>query len=49
MSEHTVSSPAPDPADDERVAAPTSIGETCCGACPGATCYVDFITGEREA
>ncbi|AWY06019.1 hypothetical protein SEA_ROBSFEET_12 [Microbacterium phage RobsFeet] len=25
-----------------------NIGDTCCGSCPGATCYVDQITGERE-
>lgn len=24
-----------------------NIGDTCCGKCPGATCYVDQITGER--
>ena len=22
-----------------------NIGDTCCGKCPGATCYVDQITG----
>lgn len=24
-----------------------NIADTCCGKCPGDTCYVDFITGER--
>lgn len=24
-----------------------NIGDTCCGKCAGATCYVDQITGER--
>jgi hypothetical protein len=32
------------PADDY----PTNIGDTCCGKCPGATCYVDYLTGERS-
>jgi hypothetical protein len=27
---------------------PQSIADTCCGNCPGATCYVDFLTGERS-
>ena len=27
---------------------PTNIGDTCCGRCPGASCYVDYLTGERE-
>lgn len=25
--------------------APFNIGDTCCGKCPGGTCYVDQITG----
>lgn len=25
-----------------------SIDETCCGKCPGGSCYVDFLTGERS-
>ena len=25
-----------------------NIADTCCGKCPGATCYVDYLTGERE-
>ena len=25
-----------------------NIADTCCGKCPGASCYVDFLTGERE-
>jgi hypothetical protein len=35
---------------DERTepAWPTSIEQTCCGRCPGATCYVDLMTGERS-
>lgn len=24
---------------------PPSIGDTCCGKCPGGTCYVDGVTG----
>lgn len=24
---------------------PPSIGDTCCGRCPGGTCYVDMVTG----
>ena len=24
-----------------------NIADTCCGRCPGATCYVDYLTGER--
>lgn len=24
-----------------------NISDTCCGKCPGATCYVDYMTGER--
>lgn len=24
---------------------PFHIGDTCCGKCPGATCYVDQVTG----
>lgn len=31
---------APPPADP-----PPNIGETCCGDCPGGTCYVDGVTG----
>lgn len=27
---------------------PPNIADTCCGKCEGATCYVDFLTGERE-
>lgn len=27
---------------------PENIGDTCCGKCPGASCYVDYLTGERE-
>lgn len=26
---------------------PPSFADTCCGACPGGTCYVDQMTGER--
>jgi len=26
---------------------PFTIEDTCCGRCPGATCYVDYLTGER--
>lgn len=26
---------------------PENIGDTCCGKCYGATCYVDYLTGER--
>lgn len=25
-----------------------NVGDTCCGRCPGATCYVDYLTGERD-
>lgn len=25
-----------------------NIGQTCCGKCEGATCYVDYLTGERS-
>jgi hypothetical protein len=25
-----------------------SIADTCCGNCPGSSCYVDFLTGERS-
>lgn len=32
--------PAPRPEPE-----PFSIGDTCCGKCPGGTCYVDQITG----
>lgn len=28
---------------------PFRIEDTCCGRCPGDTCYVDYLTGEREA
>lgn len=24
---------------------PENIGDTCCGNCPGASCYVDQVTG----
>jgi hypothetical protein len=27
---------------------PRTIDQTCCGKCPGATCYVDYLTGERD-
>lgn len=27
---------------------PSNVGDTCCGKCPGDSCYVDYITGERE-
>lgn len=25
-----------------------NIADTCCGKCPSATCYVDYVTGERD-
>lgn len=25
-----------------------NIADTCCGKCSGATCYVDYLTGERD-
>lgn len=25
-----------------------NFGDTCCGKCAGAGCYVDYMTGERE-
>lgn len=34
----------PDPTDDD-----FTIDQTCCGKCPGASCYVDYLTGERDA
>lgn len=27
---------------------PIPFADTCCGRCPGATCYVDQMTGERS-
>jgi hypothetical protein len=27
------------------VSEPPNIADTCCGACPGGTCYVDQVTG----
>lgn len=27
---------------------PPRIEDTCCGSCPGASCYVDYLTGERS-
>ena len=26
-----------------------NIADTCCGKCPDASCYVDYLTGERES
>ena len=31
------------PADED-----FNIADTCCGKCPGDTCYVDYLTGERD-
>ena len=38
----------PDEGEPECTRVEPNIGDTCCGACPGATCYVDQITGERS-
>ena len=37
----------PTPYLDLRGDEPFNIADTCCGQCPGDTCYVDQITGER--